>query len=459
MVSSTSQEYSTPSCLDAVPGISDEFAGIYQERILAPPETDFKTLWRDEDPDQVISRIKLLSVKIMTDRSRKQASSKTVAKCTPGPKPQCQSPVISQRTNQTYSPSTRFNTTNRLKFSDVVDSLDTFQIKGSKRWFEKFEEKSIQEMMPVIAISEENRVKIAVLDTGINLKNTFISQNKGRIRCWPNRPDCDDIDGHGTHTAYLLLRLAPHAQIHVAKVSNTKFLRDANIEQIAASIAHFSGRSRVDIINLSFGFPRYHAALKPILTAIRNARSNGVLVFAAAGNDGRNQGVFWPAALHDIGDVIRINSSNGNEKPSDFNPDPGTGRRICTLGEGVPSCQLYEDPPSRTIHRSGTSFATPIAAAIAAIVLAFVNSFGAEREEFEGFDDLVSRLRTPVGVERVLCQACVLDSTYSAPSNGLKSSYITPWFFLARERKITILKILETLGQVPESPTLFVKAF
>jgi hypothetical protein len=43
---------------------------------------------------------------------------------------------------------------------------------------------------------------------------------------------CHDIDGHGTHIAYLLLRLAPHIELHVVKVSESQEMSDANIERI-----------------------------------------------------------------------------------------------------------------------------------------------------------------------------------------------------------------------------------
>ncbi|KAH6974936.1 peptidase S8/S53 domain-containing protein, partial [Ilyonectria sp. MPI-CAGE-AT-0026] len=125
---------------------------------------------------------------------------------------------------------------------------------------------------------------------------------------------------------------------------------------------------RVDIINLSFGFPQFHERLRPILRAIRQARNNGVLLFAAAGNEGGNQGVFWPAKLPD---AICINAADSYGNVAGFSPTDRAARRIYTLGEAVPSCELDVRNNNETVHRSGTSFATPIAVAIAAIVLGF----------------------------------------------------------------------------------------
>ena len=76
------------------------------------------------------------------------------------------------------------------------------------------------------------------------------------------------------------------------------------------AIEHFSFEDgdRVDIINLSFGFPPFHEWLLPIQRALPKARDNGMLLFAAAGNEGGNRGVFWPAKLPDI---ICIYAANG----------------------------------------------------------------------------------------------------------------------------------------------------
>ncbi|KAK0755226.1 hypothetical protein N5P37_012048 [Trichoderma harzianum] len=74
------------------------------------------------------------------------------------------------------------------------------------------------------------------------------------------------------------------------------------------AITHFSqeGKDRVDILTLSFGFPRYDNELEPISRAVLNANNGGIIIFAAAGNEGDNASVFWPASVQETGDVIWI---------------------------------------------------------------------------------------------------------------------------------------------------------
>ncbi|KAF2820231.1 hypothetical protein CC86DRAFT_118553 [Ophiobolus disseminans] len=171
---------------------------------------------------------------------------------------------------------------------------------------------------------------------------------------------------------------------------------------------------------MSFGFPRYEARLEPILNAIRAVRENDVLFFAAAGNDGGNQGIFWPAKLHEEGDVICISSSDSDGNAPSFNPTTGSNNRICTLGEALPSCQ--QDAHSNTIYRSGTSFATPIAVAIAAIILGVTDAIPPETMPPD-FDWLKRKtLRTKAGMKKILCTMCVLADKRSR----LGFSYITP---------------------------------
>ena len=77
---------------------------------------------------------------------------------------------------------------------------------------------------------ETSRVKIAVLDTGIDWSDSYIRGAKDRIEGWKNwtddRQDQDikqqvyDSSGHGTHVAALLLKTAPEAKIYVSRVAD-----------------------------------------------------------------------------------------------------------------------------------------------------------------------------------------------------------------------------------------------
>jgi hypothetical protein len=124
-----------------------------------------------------------------------------------------------------------------------------------------------------------------------------------------------------------------------------------------------------DIITMSFGFPR---SSDIVGEAIMRAYGKGILMFAATRNDGGNREIAYPASHRT---VIGIFSTDGDGNKSGFNPNPpdDDGSYLSTLGEAVesswPKHLQQEGQHGSTLRKSGTSFATPIAAAMAANVL------------------------------------------------------------------------------------------
>lgn len=207
-----------------------------------------------------------------------------------------------------------------------------------------------------------------------------------------------------------------------------------------------SGDDKADIINLSFGFPTQKERYKPIREALYKARQNNVLIFAAAGNSGGNAPVAWPASMTNY--VLRIDSSDGKGNPSTFSAGGGLGRKICTLGEGVPSCELKTGSKTEYIYRSGTSFATPVAAATASIILAWSETelASAHYEMPSDTSELMRRLRTKAGMEEILCQMCMAEP--NTRRHGYY--YITPWYFLLIPNQERMHVMLNHLRRVPE---------
>jgi hypothetical protein len=121
---------------------------------------------------------------------------------------------------------------------------------------------------------------------------------------------------------------------------------------------------KADIISMSFGFPVENTIVQP---AIDYAFHQGKALFAATANDGGSGGVTYPA---NDPIVIGVNSSDGKGNRSDFSPTPRRNEdNFCTVGESVESFWPGVNGHWTAVTKSGTSYATPIAAGLAGSLL------------------------------------------------------------------------------------------
>jgi subtilisin family serine protease len=113
---------------------------------------------------------------------------------------------------------------------------------------------------------------------------------------------------------------------------------------------------------MSFSIPKTPAVKR----IIREAEKDGVIVFVAASNNGANTARSFPATLDT---VLCIHANDGKGNKGSMNPEPEPNRdNLSTLGVAVPS--VWENG----VYLSGTSYATPVAAAITAVILCFVEA-------------------------------------------------------------------------------------
>ncbi|KAL7908226.1 hypothetical protein GGI35DRAFT_480935 [Trichoderma velutinum] len=230
--------------------------------------------------------------------------------------------------------------------------------------------------------TESRRVKIAILDSGIELsgdqKDMYDVEPKIQYRSWIEEDSewKDDV-GHGTHLAVLLRKIAPNASIHVARVFKRKPHVEKSAQSIAEAIRYAVDDWKVDIIVMSFGFGSRNEI---VYDAIKHAAFKDVLMFVAASNDGKNRpgGVAWPAIESH---VICVHSGDGHGNQSSFTPSPKENMRIMVLGECVrsawpPKLKL----PGDVKDMSGTSCAAPIAAGVAAVILDYARGFLSQQE-------------------------------------------------------------------------------
>ena len=113
-------------------------------------------------------------------------------------------------------------------------------------------------------------------------------------------------DGHGTTICNIIKQQAPGAEVELYEASETPYINAAK----AAEMIKKAVSEGADIINLSFGGPDPSGTLA---RAINDAISQGVVVVAAAGNDGGATPNF-PAAFPGVISVGALDSM-GNIAP------------------------------------------------------------------------------------------------------------------------------------------------
>lgn len=172
-----------------------------------------------------------------------------------------------------------------------------------------------------------------------------------------------DDHGHGTFVAGMIIAntnnsagiagIMPNAKLMPIKVSTKD--RDASISDVIKAI-EYAVDNGADIINMSLGTNDFSEALK---TACDNAVEKGVIIVAAAGNDGSSKPCY-PAAYDSVIGVGSLTSDNLLAATSQY----GESVYVTAPGAGVVSTDNVSNGYKRS---SGTSFASPEAAALAAM--------------------------------------------------------------------------------------------
>ncbi len=259
------------------------------------------------------------------------------------------------------------------------------------------------------------RLKVAVLDTGIDITHPHFD-GEGRLktrRSWVTSAADADSCGHGTHILSTILRLTRNVDVYVAKISEGKTVTTTDpIAEVCFARHHSSDGGwlteiwwlshqairvaseewDVDFISMSFGFPQgYHAIHQEIEKAIYRGKT----VFAAASNDGGNTDRAYPARQHG---VICVHSTDGHGNPSLFNPTAlDRKNNFCVVGENIKAGWPSPDPNKLggTKYLSGTSFATPVAIAIAAFMVGLVCKSKPEHKNW------MVPLKSTMGIEAI----------------------------------------------------------
>jgi Subtilisin-like serine proteases len=210
-------------------------------------------------------------------------------------------------------------------------------------------------------------VKIAIIDSGVASHSDLVVAGGTNVINGSSTTSYVDDNGHGTHVAGVIAAqglnggvkgVAPDASIYAVKALNSDgegYTSDI-ISGIDWAIEH-----NIDIISMSLGTSESSASLK---NAIDTAYSDGLLIVAAAGNDGNTRGtgtnIEYPANYSSVIAVGAVDSSNTRAYFS------STGSKLEVSAPGVDILSTYLNDGYEQM--SGTSMATPFVAADLALL-------------------------------------------------------------------------------------------
>lgn len=221
-------------------------------------------------------------------------------------------------------------------------------------------------------------VTIAVIDTGVDKKHKEFSDRitKGFDIYDTAGDGSNDNNGHGTHVAGIIAAgrngfgtegLASESIIMPIKVLDaTGYGDDADVGKgLIWAVDHGA-----QVANMSLGGSEPNSVLAD---AILYARSKGVSVVVAAGNNGSMSPVIYPAS--DQG-AFAVGASGGDNKAAFFSSQ---GAWVDIVAPGVSILSTWPGDSYRV--ESGTSMATPYVSASIAVVSSYLKIPAIEAED------------------------------------------------------------------------------
>jgi thermitase len=214
-------------------------------------------------------------------------------------------------------------------------------------------------------------VKIAILDTGVDLNNEDLAGKIVDIQNFTTSSTADDLYGHGTHCAGIAAAITNNG-IGVAGTGYNSSIMDVKVLDDTGSGYYswiingitWAADHGAKVISMSLGGSSGSSSLQ---SAVDYAWSKGVVVVAAAGNNG-NSSPSYPGYYSNCIAVAATDSNDARASWSNY------GSWVDVAAPGV---NIYSTLPNHANqiglnygYLSGTSMATPFVAGEAALIWA-----------------------------------------------------------------------------------------
>ena len=237
--------------------------------------------------------------------------------------------------------------------------------------------------------------------------------------------DLEDNHGHGTHIAGIIgarkvdgvmsAGVAPQVSLMILKYYDTEASGKANLDHTVAAI-RYAVRMGADIINYSGGGV---VRSREEEEALRWASEQGVLVVAAAGNEGSNSDFyhFYPAD-YELPNILSVAALDRNDKILSL-----SNYGLHTVDLAAPGKNIYSTLPGGLYgYMTGTSQATAFVTGVAALLMANDPKM---RDPATLIDHLLNHSRKRVDLTAKLRSGSVLDAEEALASSDLNLSQVS----------------------------------
>ena len=226
----------------------------------------------------------------------------------------------------------------------------------------------------------DQQIIVAVVDTGIDLDHPDLAQNIAWSYDEINdiNGGGDDDNGHGTHCAGIIAAIKdgngvvgvnPYIKLYAIKVLDRRGsgsytdVADGIIRAAKGPDGIIDTDDDADVISLSLGgtydSPEVHSA-------VQYAYNHGIVIVAAAGNDGDGDSstdeISYPAAYDE---VIAVGATKKDDTIASFS---NSGPYVELVAPGYDIYSTYKNGGYETL--SGTSMACPHVSGVVALILA-----------------------------------------------------------------------------------------
>lgn len=233
-------------------------------------------------------------------------------------------------------------------------------------------------------------VKIGIVDTGCELQHPDLEGAIIASQDFTNSPaGAMDRAGHGTHCAGIIgarnndkgtVGVAPEAQLIIGKGLDD-FGSGTSRGLIRA--IEFCASEGAEVISASWGSPYPDPN---ILAAIKELNDAGIFFICAAGNDGRDNSVNYPAKWRNGISVASV-QRNGT-----LSPFSSRGPEVDIAAPGQDILSTYLLSKGGYAKLSGTSMATPFVAATVALAISVHKKLKKPKTPLKTVDDLRKEL-------------------------------------------------------------------